>query len=123
MPAFALTDEQHTYLRQVREVAAAELVPLAEQGVEGAVNRPLLEAMGRHGLLARLFGNSGRSAAAMELCLLREALAEVCTDAETALALQALGSYPLLLFGTEGSGRALPRRGGGRHRGGVLRAV
>jgi acyl-CoA dehydrogenase len=101
MTAFALTDEQRAYARQVREVAAAELVPLAERGTEGSVNRPLLAAMGAHGLLPRLFGGTGRSAAAMELCLLREALAEVCTDAETALALQALGSYPFLLFGTE----------------------
>lgn len=101
MPAFALTDEQRAYVRQVREVAVAELIPLAEQGVEGRVNRPLLEAMGSHGLLGRLFGTTGRSAAAMELCLLRETLATVCTDAETALALQALGSYPFVLFGTE----------------------
>jgi acyl-CoA dehydrogenase len=102
MSAFALTDEQRAYVRQVREVAVAELLPLAERGVEGTVNRPLLEAMGKHGLLGRLFGGTGRSAAAMELCLLRETLAAVCTDAETALALQALGSYPFLLFGTEG---------------------
>ena len=101
MSAFALTGEQRAYVRQVRELAVAELVPLAEAGIEGTVNRPLLEAMGRHGLLERLFGSTGRSAAAMELCLLRETLAEVCTDAETALALQALGSYPFVLFGTE----------------------
>lgn len=111
MAAFALTEEQQAYLRQVRQVAATELVPLAERGVEGSVNRPLLAAMGSHGLLPRLFGSSGRSAAAMELCLLREALAEVCTDAETALALQALGSYPFLLFGTDGQA--------GRYRDGV----
>jgi acyl-CoA dehydrogenase len=101
MSAFALTGEQRAYARQVREIAVAELVPLAERGVDGAVNRPLLEAMGSHGLLGRLFGGTGRSAAAMELCLLRETLAEVCTDAETALALQALGSYPFVLFGTD----------------------
>lgn len=111
MSAFALTDEQRVYVRQVREVAVQDLVPLAEQGVEGRVNRPLLEAMGSHGLLGRLFGATGRSAAAMELCLLRETLAEVCTDAETALALQALGSYPFVLFGTEGQA--------GRYRDGV----
>jgi alkylation response protein AidB-like acyl-CoA dehydrogenase len=68
--------------------------------VEGRVNRPLLEAMGRHGLLARLFAGAERPAAALELCLLRESLAQACTAAETALALQALGSYPFLLFGT-----------------------
>jgi len=111
MSAFALTDAQRAYVRQVREVAVAELVPLAEQGVEGRVNRPLLEAMGSHGLLGRLFGANGRSAAAMELCLLRETLATVCTDAETALALQALGSYPFVLFGAEAMA--------GRYRAGV----
>ncbi|HEX8093185.1 acyl-CoA dehydrogenase family protein [Jatrophihabitans sp.] len=111
MTAFALTDEQLAYLRAVREVAVQELIPLAERGAEGKVNRPLLEAMGKHGLLGRLFGSSGRSAAAMELCLLREALSTVCTEAETALALQALGSYPFMLFGTEGQA--------GRYRDGV----
>ncbi|HEX8305224.1 MAG TPA: acyl-CoA dehydrogenase family protein [Jatrophihabitans sp.] len=101
MSAFALTAEQLAYAREVREIAARELLPLAERGAEGHVNRPLLEALGKHGLLGRLFAGSGRSAAAMELCLLRETLATVSTEAETALALQALGSYPFLLFGTE----------------------
>jgi acyl-CoA dehydrogenase len=101
MSAFALTDEQLAYVRDVHEIAVRDLLPLAERGVEGQVNRPLLEAMGQHGLLGRLFGGAGRSAAAMELCLLRETLATVCTEAETALALQALGSYPFLLFGTQ----------------------
>ncbi len=101
MSAFALTDEQDAYVRQVREVAAHELLPLARRGVEGRVNRPLLRALGEHGLLKRLFGITGRGAAAMELCLLREALASVCTEAETALALQALGSYPFVLFGND----------------------
>jgi len=100
MSAFALTDEQRGYARQVRELAARYLVPLAERGEEGHVNRPLLEAMGEHGLLGRLF-TAERSAAAMELCLLRETLASVSTEAETALALQALGSYPFVLFGDE----------------------
>src|SRR5947209_7883154 len=88
MSAFALTDEQRDYARQVRELAEQHLVPLAEQGAEGHVNRPLLEAMGEHGLLGRLFGaGEGKSRAnAMELCLLREALASVSTEAETALA-------------------------------------
>ena len=101
MSAFALTAEQRAYARQVRELAEEYLVPLAERGQEGHVNRPLLEAMGEHGLLGRLFGTGeGRSRAnAMELCLLRETLASVSTEAETALALQALGSYPFVLFG------------------------
>ena len=43
----------------------------------------------------RLFG-----AGALELCLLRESLAYGCTEAETALALQGLGSYPIVQAGT-----------------------
>jgi acyl-CoA dehydrogenase len=37
----------------------------------------------------------------MQLCLLREVLAMVSTEAETALALQGLGSYPILQSGSE----------------------
>jgi acyl-CoA dehydrogenase len=44
--------------------------------------------------------NAGlREAAAFDLCLLREALATVTTEAETALALQGLGGYPILQSG------------------------
>ena len=37
-----------------------------------------------------------REGSAVELCLLREGLSHGCTDAETALALQGLGGYPIL---------------------------
>jgi hypothetical protein len=37
----------------------------------------------------------------VELCLLREALAIECTEAETALALQGLGAYPIVQAGTK----------------------
>jgi acyl-CoA dehydrogenase len=67
------------------------------------VNRPLLEALGAHGLLRGLFGGRPdeppRDAAALQLCLLRETLATVSTEAETALALQGLGGYPILQAG------------------------
>ena len=64
--------------------------------------------MGRLGLLARLFpaalaqpGSLLRQASATDLCLLRESLATQCTEAETALALQGLGSYPVLQAGRD----------------------
>ena len=60
--------------------------------------------MGEAGLLRSLFGGSPdeapRDAAALQLCLLRETIAEVSPEAETALALQGLGSYPILQSGT-----------------------
>ena len=44
-------------------------------------------------------GRESREAGAMDLCLLRESLATQCTEAETALALQGLGAYPILQSG------------------------
>ncbi len=110
MNAFALTEEQRSFTEHVRAVAAQRLRPLAEAGGPGRVNRGLIKAMGDLGLLARLFGDSGsreaaatdwesRAAAATDLCLLRESLATVSTEAETALALQGLGAYPILQSG------------------------
>jgi len=106
MTAFALTDTQQAFAEEVREIAAAQLRPIAEAGVAGHVNRELIKAMGQLGLLPRLFpGLAGdalsREAAATELCLLREALATQSTEAETALALQGLGAYPILQSGQE----------------------
>lgn len=89
-------------MRSVRDTGRAELVPLAAAGEPGKVNRPLVKALGELGLLARLFpdNHGSREAAALDLCLLREALAQVCTEAETALALQGLGTYPIVQSGT-----------------------
>jgi acyl-CoA dehydrogenase len=65
------------------------------------------------GLLRGLFGGTDdrpRGAAALQLCLLREAIAQVSGEAETALALQGLGSYPILQSGPpELAARWIPR--------------
>jgi len=53
-----------------------------------------VRALGEHGLLEVVFAGS-----AVELCELREGLAHGCTEAETALALQGLGGYPILTRG------------------------
>ncbi|MER8043740.1 acyl-CoA dehydrogenase family protein [Streptomyces sp. NPDC094032] len=95
MPAFSLDPEQTTWCARLRTLAAERLRPLADQGEPGRVNRPLVAALGELGLLARLF-DSG----ALDLCLMRESLAQVCTEAETALALQGLGAHPVAAFGT-----------------------
>ena len=106
MTAFGLTGEQQEFAERVREIAARQLRPLAQAGTPGRVNRELVKAMGDLGLLARLFpgvgtGGLSRSAAALDLCILRESLATQSTEAETALALQGLGSYPVLQSGRE----------------------
>jgi len=104
--AFGLSGEQQELAERVRSIASGQLRALAEAGTPGHVNRELIKAMGDLGLLARLFpgvgsGGLSREAAALDLCLLRESLATQSTEAETALALQGLGSYPLLQSGRE----------------------
>jgi acyl-CoA dehydrogenase len=105
---FALSAEHQRLVEEVRAVARDVLAPLAAAGEPGRVNRPLVRALGEEGLLPRLFprevGGSrddGRISA-LELCLLREALARESTEAETALALQGLGAYPILQSGSSG---------------------
>jgi acyl-CoA dehydrogenase len=94
--------EQAAYTDRVRRLATDHLLPLARE--DGRVNRPLVSAMGELGLLRDLFGGRPdeppRDAAAMQLCLLRQTIAAVCPEAETALALQGLGSYPILQSGS-----------------------
>ncbi|MER6997023.1 acyl-CoA dehydrogenase family protein [Streptomyces sp. NPDC000410] len=96
MSAFSLDPVQIAWCATLRTLAAERLRPLAEKGEPGRVNRPLLAALGELGLLKRLFSDGG----ALDLCLLRESLAHGCTEAETALALQGLGTYPLVQAGT-----------------------
>lgn len=90
-------------LERTARAARERLAPIAEAGMPGEVNRELTGALAEAGLLGRLFRRDGDHWApdvgAMELCLIREALARHCTAAETAFALQGLGSFPMLQSG------------------------
>jgi acyl-CoA dehydrogenase len=97
--AYALSREQQRLFQETRRTGREVLTPLAAEGQPERVNRPLVKALGEQGLLSRLFPAQG-AVSAMELCLLREALAQESTEAETALALQGLGAYPILQSGS-----------------------
>jgi alkylation response protein AidB-like acyl-CoA dehydrogenase len=91
-------------LEETTRLAAEHLRPLADAGPEGGLNRPLVAALAEHGLLGRLFTQGPDGAwrsdvSALDLCLIREGLARACTEAETAFAVQGLGSFPILLAG------------------------
>lgn len=81
------------------EDLGATLVPVAETGMPARVNRDLVAALGRSGLLERLFPAGGSTAT--ELCQIRQGLARTCPEAETAFAVQGLGGAPIHLSGTE----------------------
>lgn len=94
MPAGA-----RTTLLETRRLAGEELASIAMKGEPGRVNRPLIKALGGLGVLPQIFPSQG-AVSAMTLCLLREGLAGGSTHAETAFALQGLGSYPIVLSGS-----------------------
>jgi alkylation response protein AidB-like acyl-CoA dehydrogenase len=95
--------EQDLYDR-TRVLCRERFAALAHEGAPGRLNRQVIKAMGDDGLIARLFpksvgGAHDEAVSAMDLCILREALARESTEVETALALQGLGSYPILQSG------------------------
>jgi acyl-CoA dehydrogenase len=106
MSSFKLSDEHERLIKRAREVVRSDLVRVAGAGEAHRVNRPLLRALADAGLLPRLFprragGTHEDDVSALELCVLREAIAAESTEAESALALQGLGSYPVLQSGSE----------------------
>ncbi|WP_414170689.1 acyl-CoA dehydrogenase family protein [Streptoverticillium reticulum] len=112
---FALDREQQAWCAELRALAAERLRPLTPKSEPGRVNRPLVAALGELGLLSRVFPPDGTPVRAMDLCLLRESLARECTEAETALALQGLGAYPVARHGTARQrSRWLPEVAAGR---------
>jgi acyl-CoA dehydrogenase len=103
-----LSEEERALLAECEELATEKLAPLAhaheEAGNGSKLDRDLIGAIAEAGLYDRLYrrDEDGTWAVkAMELCLIREGLARGSTAAETAFALQGLGSFPLLQSGTE----------------------
>jgi acyl-CoA dehydrogenase len=103
---FAISPEHEHLIERARAVARDHLAPLAQAGTPGRVNRTLVRALAEQGLLPRLFpkragGTAELDVSALELCLLREALAQESTEAETALAMQGLGGTTIVQSGSD----------------------
>lgn len=86
--------------------AAKRVLTTAASGEEGRVNRPLIRALAEEGVLGRLFprrmgGSLKADLSAVDLCVVREVLGRESTLAENAVAIQALGAYPIVLAGSE----------------------
>jgi alkylation response protein AidB-like acyl-CoA dehydrogenase len=85
---------------------AARVASIAASGEEGRVNRRLIRALADEGLLPGLFprhagGRRDEGPSAVDLCVVRESLGRASTLAENAVAIQALGAYPIVLAGSE----------------------
>ncbi len=105
MPAvdrFELAPESRELLSRAEGIAT-ELANLAANS-PGRVNRELITALAKSGLLDRLLPIEGQISA-LDLCLLRQGVARQSAHAETALAMQGLGAYPIILSGSDELGR------------------
>jgi acyl-CoA dehydrogenase len=104
--SFSLVPELQGMAEEIRLLGSEVFAAIAERGEPGRVNRELITALADHGVLPRLFpahaggSHEGEEISALELCLVREALARHSTEAETALAMQGLGGYPILQSGS-----------------------
>jgi alkylation response protein AidB-like acyl-CoA dehydrogenase len=92
-------DESSRELLNRSQQAGAELASLAKDGQPGRVNRPLILALAEAGLVPSLFP-ADQQVSALGLCLIRQGLARTSTAAETAFAMQGLGSYPIFQSGS-----------------------
>jgi acyl-CoA dehydrogenase len=104
--SFSLSPDHQRLLDDARRIARDVLAKVAARGEPGRVNRVLLLALNEEGLLPRLFprqvgGSQPGDVSALEICLLREGLAQGSTEAENALAMQGIGGYPILNGGSE----------------------
>ncbi|MFO7300411.1 MAG: acyl-CoA dehydrogenase family protein [Actinomycetes bacterium] len=81
------------------EALGRDLAEVAARGEPARLNRELVAAIGAAGLFDRVLSPDGVTA--RELCAIRRGLARSCPEAETAFAVQGLGSVPILLFGSE----------------------
>jgi acyl-CoA dehydrogenase len=100
-----LTDEQAALGARARAWAEKNLsAPPAEADVEDQA-RSFVAALGRAGWLGYLapknFGGADEAISLRALCVLREEFARVSPLADTMFAVQALGSYPIALAGSE----------------------
>ena len=102
------------HLHQLVAAELPELRSCEKAALAGRLNRPLLRVLGQR-LLPYLFPSSvggvhDNHVSATDLCSLREELGRLLPAAETALALQGLGAYPILFQGrAEVIDRWLPR--------------
>lgn len=114
---FNLSEESRALKERCRRFCQSKLREISEEFGETAdVPASMVKAMAEEGifrhLIPREFG--GRGVSALDLCIIREELAQVYAPADTTFAMQGLGSYPIVIAGSEEQKRKyLPAIAGG----------
>jgi acyl-CoA dehydrogenase len=115
---FTLTPEQQELQQRVRKLAQEQIAPIAAAVDEtNYVSPELMRLLAGAGLLRYTVPEEygGCGIRVMDLCIIREELAQVCGQADTNFIMQGLGSFPITLGGTEEQkARYLPPIASGR---------
>jgi len=99
-----LSPEDRAFKARCERYAGEELAPLAQRlGEVNEVPEELRRSLAGSGLYGPLFPKEygGQGVSAVRICLAREVLAGVYGPADTTLAMQGLGGYPIVLAGTD----------------------
>jgi len=109
---FSFTPEQSELQQQVRRLGQEQIAPIAAEADESpTVHGGLMAILADSGLLRHCVPEEygGYGVNVMRLCIIREELARVSTQADTDFIMQGLGSFPITLGGTpEQKSRYLP---------------
>ena len=101
---FNLTLEQQALQQQVRTLALNQIAPMAAAVDEtNYVSPELMRILAEAGLLRYTVPEEygGVGIRVIDLCIIREELAQVCGQADTNFIMQGLGSFPITLGGTD----------------------
>lgn len=101
---YMLTEEQVMIRDLARQIAVERIVPMrAELDEQGKFPWDIMKAMAQADLFGLFipeeYGGLGKKS--LELCIAVEELSKACVGVSTSYAANALGTYPLLLFGTD----------------------
>ena len=106
---FMFTEEQKELREKVRKFAEEKLAPLAPRVDESdEISPELVKLLADNGYLRLMvpkeYGGAGM-VSCVNICIIREEFARICTWADSIFTMQGLGTYPITLFGTEAQKR------------------
>jgi len=99
-----LSEEQRALRQRVRRLAEERLAPIAAEVDESHSLRPdVVHMLAEAGLFRLVIPREyeGEGISAVSICLTREELARISAHADSAFAMQGLGSYPIVNAGSE----------------------
>ncbi len=102
---FMFTEEQKELRKKVKKFAEERLAPIAPQVDESdEISYDLVKMLADDGYLRLMvpkeYGGAGM-VSCVNICIIREEFAKICTWADSIFTMQGLGTYPITLFGTE----------------------